>query len=341
MAAAQKIAFIGLGQMGRHMASNLLKAGHSLIVCDASPTAVESFTRQHPTASVAPTPGAAAAHPGTTAVITMLPSSPHVRACYEEGGARGIFGGARPGTLLVDCSTINPGVAASVGSAAAARGLPFVDAPVSGGVGGAEAGTLTFMVGGPAPAFAAAQPLLGAMGRNIVHVGGPGAGCAAKLCNNLVLGASMLAVAEAMQLGKRLGVDAQVLAGIINTSSGQCWSSEVRGWGVEAGARRASTRARAPTSPHPPPTHPPTYPPTAPPAGVQPRAGRVPLRARVARLRGRLCGGAHAKGPQPRAGGGARNGRHAARHGHGVHVVLAGHRRHGEACAAKGLFQRV
>ena len=234
--AAQKIAFIGLGQMGRHMAANLLKAGHSLVVCDSSEAAMSAFTRAHPTATSAPTPGAAAAHPGTTAVITMLPSSPHVRACYEEGGARGILGGARPGTLLLDCSTINPGVAAAVGASAVLRGLPFVDAPVSGGVGGAEAGTLTFMVGGPAPAFAAAKPLLAAMGRNIVHVGGPGAGCAAKLCNNLVLGASMLAVAEAMQLGKRLGVDAEVLAGIINTSSGKCWASEVRGY-ARAGRR--------------------------------------------------------------------------------------------------------
>ena len=259
--AAQKIAFIGLGQMGRHMASNLLKAGHSLIVCDASPAAVEAFTRAHPTASVAATPGAAAATPGATAVITMLPSSPHVRACYEEGGSRGIFGAARPGTLLVDCSTINPGVAASVGGAAAARGLAFVDAPVSGGVGGAEAGTLTFMVGGP------------------------GAGCAAKLCNNLVLGASMLAVAEAMQLGKRLGVDAGVLAGIINTSSGKCWSSEVRAArGGRPLAEGGWSFFRA-NKPPPPPRSP---------AGVQPRAGRVPLRARVPRLRGRLCGGADA-----------------------------------------------
>ena len=231
MAAAQRIAFIGLGQMGRHMASNLLKAGHSLVVCDASPAAVEAFTRLHPASSVAPSPGDAASHPNTTAVITMLPSSPHVRACYEEGGARGILGGARRGTLLIDCSTINPGVAASVGRGAGTRGLPFIDAPVSGGVGGAEAGTLTFMVGGEAGAFAAAQPLLAAMGRAIVHVGGPGAGCAAKLCNNLVLGASMLAVAEAMQLGKRLGVDGRVLAGIINSSSGKCWASEVSGGG--------------------------------------------------------------------------------------------------------------
>jgi 3-hydroxyisobutyrate dehydrogenase len=328
--AAQKIAFIGLGQMGRHMASNLLKAGHSLIVCDASPAAVEAFTRAHPTASVAATPGAAAATPGATAVITMLPSSPHVRACYEEGGSRGIFGAARPGTLLVDCSTINPGVAASVGGAAAARGLAFVDAPVSGGVGGAEAGTLTFMVGGPAPAFAAAKPLLGAMGRNIVHVGGPGAGCAAKLCNNLVLGASMLAVAEAMQLGKRLGVDAGVLAGIINTSSGKCWSSEVRA--ARGGRPEGGWSFFRANKPPPPPRTP---------AGVQPRAGRVPLRARVARLRGRLCGGADAQGPQPRAGGGARNGRHAARHRHRVHVVLARYRGHGQERAAKGLFQRV
>ncbi len=152
----------------------------------------------------------------------MLPSSPHVQAAYE--GA--IFAAAPPRTLCIDSSTINPGVSRALAAAASARGLAFVDAPVSGGVGGAEAGTLTFMCGGEAAHFAAAQPLLARMGKNIVHVGDAGAGCAAKLCNNLVLGASMLAVAEAMALGARLGVQPGVLAGIINTSTGRCWASD-------------------------------------------------------------------------------------------------------------------
>ena len=216
------VAFIGLGQMGRHMAANLLRAGHGVTVFDVNATAVAAFLAEHPRAVAGASAAAAAASPGTTAVVTMLPSTPHVRECYEGG----VLAAAPRGVLLIDSSTINPAASAALSAAAAARGLPFVDAPVSGGVGGAAAGTLTFMCGGSAAAFAAAQPLLGAMGKNIVRVGDAGAGCAAKLCNNLILGASMLAVAEAMALGARLGVDPRVLAGIVNTSSGRCWASE-------------------------------------------------------------------------------------------------------------------
>ena len=222
MAGKSKIAFIGLGQMGRHMASNLLKNGHQLTVFDIHAPSVSAFQSAHPGVGAAASLAQAVSSPGTTAVLTMLPSSPHVKEAYEGS----ILSAAPPGALLIDSSTINPGVSQSLFSAAAARGLAFVDAPVSGGVGGAEAGTLTFMCGGTAAGFSAAQPLLAAMGKNIVHVGAAGAGCAAKLCNNLILGASMLAVAEAMALGERLGVDPKVLAGIVNTSSGRCWSSD-------------------------------------------------------------------------------------------------------------------
>jgi len=154
----------------------------------------------------------------------MLPSSPHVRECYGVGILPSPA--LSPGTLLIDASTINPEVSRQLSELATSKGVGFVDAPVSGGVGGAEAGTLTFMVGGTARNFDSARPFLEKMGKNIVHVGEAGAGCAAKLCNNLILGASMLAVAEAMQLGAKLGVDSRVLSGIINSSSGRCWASE-------------------------------------------------------------------------------------------------------------------
>lgn len=160
---------------------------------------------------------------GVDAVVTMLPSSPHVRSVYE--GA--VFASAAPGTLLIDCSTIDPATTKALSSGASSRKLRMVDAPVSGGVGGAEAGSLTFMVGGAGPDFEAAKPLLQAMGKNIVHCGGAGTGQIAKLVNNLILGISMNAVSEAMNLGVKLGADPKVLAAIINTSSGRCWSSEV------------------------------------------------------------------------------------------------------------------
>ena len=222
-----KIAFIGLGQMGAHMAASLSRAGASLTVFDAHAAASSAFVSRHSSARAAPSAAAAASVPGTRAVVTMLPSSPHVRAVYE--GAAGVVAAAPTGALLGDGSTIAPEASRAVAAAASAagRGLSFVDAPVSGGVGGAEAATLTFMVGGTADAFAAAQPFLGAMGKTITHVGDAGAGCVAKLCNNLVLGASMVAVAEAMALGRKLGVDPKILHGVINSSSGRCWSSEV------------------------------------------------------------------------------------------------------------------
>lgn len=216
-----KVAFIGLGQMGSHMAVNLAKAGRELVLVDANRAAVEAVqARGAAKAAVAATAAEAASQAGT--VITMLPFS---RDAYLTG-PDAVLAGARPGTLLIDCSTVAPTVSKEVAAAAEAKGMPFLDAPVSGGVGGAEAATLTFMCGGSEAAFAAALPLLKAMGKNTVHVGGPGAGGVAKLANNLVLGASMLAVAEAMALGARLGVDPKVLAGLINTSSGRCWSSD-------------------------------------------------------------------------------------------------------------------
>jgi 3-hydroxyisobutyrate dehydrogenase len=165
---------------------------------------------------------AAAAVKDADAVVTMLPSSPHVKAVYESA----VLPSARRGTLLIDASTIDPGVTRELAAAAAARGLRMVDAPVSGGVGGAAAGTLTFMVGGTPEAFEAARRLLAAMGKNIVRCGDVGAGEAAKICNNLVLGVSMNAVSEAMNLGTKLGLEPSVLAGILNTSSGRCWSSD-------------------------------------------------------------------------------------------------------------------
>jgi 3-hydroxyisobutyrate dehydrogenase len=224
-----KVSFIGLGAMGSHMAANLVKAGCSVTVHDAYSPSASRFVASHPAARVAESASAAAGVSGTRAVITMLPSSPHVREVYEGGGGGGggVVAAAPAGALLIDCSTVSPEASRAVSAAAAARGLQFLDAPVSGGVGGAAAGTLTFMAGGSAGAFAAAQPLLRAMGAAVTHVGAPGAGSAAKLCNNLVLGASMLAVAEAFALARKLGVEPAKLHAIINASSGRCWASEV------------------------------------------------------------------------------------------------------------------
>lgn len=223
-ASALKVAFLGVGNMGRHMCANLVKAGHAVAAYDVSPAGAAAAAAAG--ASAAQSIAAAAA--GADVVVTMLPNSPHVREAYEGRG--GVFeAGPAPGALLLDCSTIDPAAAASLGAAAARRGLRFLDAPVSGGVGGAEKGTLTFMVGGAPDAFAAAAApggVLRAMGKNVVHTGGPGTGQVAKICNNMVLGVSMAAVAEAMNLGVRLGADAKTLAGIINSSSGRCWASD-------------------------------------------------------------------------------------------------------------------
>ena len=215
-----KIAFIGLGHMGAPMARNLLTAGHSLVVFDVARPNLEALTAQ---GAAAATSARDAASQGEL-VITMLPSSPHVEAVYLADD--GVLSGVAPGAPLVDCSTIDPRTARDVAAAAARHGNPMADAPVSGGTGGAEAATLTFMVGADAPLFARLHPVLAAMGRNIVHCGGVGTGQVAKICNNLLLGISMIGVSEAMNLGVALGIEPKVLAGIINTSSGRCWSSD-------------------------------------------------------------------------------------------------------------------
>jgi 3-hydroxyisobutyrate dehydrogenase len=213
-----RIAFIGLGNMGGPMAQNLVKAGHAVSGCDISLDAVGKLVAAGGTA--AGKPGAAAADAET--IITMLPSGAEVRETYL--GPDGILERAVPGSLLIDSSTIDVETAREVAAAAHAKGLLMVDAPVSGGVGGAQAGSLTFMVGGPEAAFEKAKPILEAMGKTIVHAGGAGNGQAAKICNNMILGISMIAVSEAFLLAEKLGLDAQKLFDISSKSSGQCWS---------------------------------------------------------------------------------------------------------------------
>ena len=215
-----KIAFIGLGHMGAPMARNLMKAGHALVVFDLVQEAMHKLVSAGAIAAASPR----AAASGAEIVITMVPSSPHVRAVYL--GEDGVLAGVRPDVPLVDSSTIDPHTAREVAQAAARQGNPMADAPVSGGVGGAEGGTLTFMVGASPQLFKTVKPVLAAMGRNIVHCGEPGSGQVAKICNNMLLAISMIGVAEAMTLGVSLGIDAKVLAGIINTSSGRCFSSD-------------------------------------------------------------------------------------------------------------------
>jgi 3-hydroxyisobutyrate dehydrogenase len=215
-----KIAFIGLGHMGAPMARNLLKAGHTLVVYDVVQANVDKLVAA---GAIAQTSARAAASEAEL-VVTMLPSSPHVRSVYLD--AEGVLAGVARGVPLVDSSTIDPHTARDVASLAAKQGNPMTDAPVSGGTGGAEAGTLTFMVGATPELFAQVQPVLANMGKNIVHCGGSGNGQVAKICNNMLLAISMIGVSEAMSLGVALGMDPKVLAGIINTSSGRCWSSD-------------------------------------------------------------------------------------------------------------------
>ncbi|WP_462381899.1 3-hydroxyisobutyrate dehydrogenase [Pseudomonas sp. Marseille-QA0892] len=215
------IGFIGLGNMGGPMAHNLIKAGHQLTVFDLSAPAVAGLVDAGATGADAPADIASA---NVEVIITMLPASAHVKAVYL--GKDGLLSKVRPGVLLIDSSTIDPISAREVAKAAADHGNALLDAPVSGGTGGAAAGTLTFMVGGSEADFEKARPILACMGKNIVHCGDSGNGQVAKVANNMLLGISMIGVAEAMALGTRLGMDAKVLAGIINTSSGRCWSSD-------------------------------------------------------------------------------------------------------------------
>ncbi len=215
------IAFIGLGNMGAPMARNLLKAGHSLNLFDLSKDILAELAALGGHISQSPREAAQ----GTELVITMLPAAAHVRSVWL--GEDGVLAGIGEGVPAVDCSTIDPQTARDVAAAAARQGVQMADAPVSGGTGGAQAGTLTFMVGASQALFDTLHPVLAQMGRNIVHCGDVGTGQVAKICNNLLLGISMVGVSEAMALGAALGIDSEVLAGVINSSTGRCWSSEV------------------------------------------------------------------------------------------------------------------
>ena len=210
------IAFIGVGNMGNPMARNLVKAGHAVRAFDLSADLLAKAAAGGATAA----PSAAEAVKGAEVVITMLPAGKHVAQVTEAD----VLPNAAKGALLIDCSTIDVDTARAVHGKAAAKGLAMVDAPVSGGVGGAEGATLTFMVGGADDAVARARPLLEKMGRNIVHCGGPGTGQAAKICNNMMLGIQMASVCEAFVLAEKLGLDAQRLFDVSSTASGQCWS---------------------------------------------------------------------------------------------------------------------
>ncbi len=213
-----RIGFIGLGNMGLPMAQNLIKAGHTVEGVDVNPAAVERLKAAGGTSVETAKVAAARAD----VVITMLPAGSQVREVYL--GAGGIIEDANPGTLLIDCSTIDVETARAVAAEAEKKGLMMLDAPVSGGVGGAQAATLTFMVGGSERAFVRAESILQKMGKTIVHAGGPGNGQAAKICNNMILGISMIAVSEAFVLAEQLGLDHQKLFDISSKSSGQCWS---------------------------------------------------------------------------------------------------------------------
>tara|TARA_R110001592_G_scaffold191289_1_gene437443 strand:- start:1949 stop:2836 length:888 start_codon:yes stop_codon:yes gene_type:complete len=211
-----QIAFIGVGNMGNPMAANLIKAGHAVAAFDLSADLLAKAAE----AGARVASSAADAAQGAEAVITMLPAGKHVK----EVCLGGLFDALPAGTLVIDCSTIDVDTSREVHAAAAAKGFAMVDAPVSGGVGGAEAATLTFMVGGGDDAFARAKPILEKMGKTIVHCGGPGNGQAAKICNNMMLGIQMASVAEAFVLAEKLGLDAQRLFDVSSTASGQCWS---------------------------------------------------------------------------------------------------------------------
>ena len=211
-----RIAFIGLGNMGGGMAANLARAGHAVRAYDLSADALARATG----AGCTPAPSARDAVADAEIVVTMLPAGRHVRAVYESD----VFGTAPAGALLIDCSTIDGASAIAVGAAAAGAGYRMVDAPVSGGIAAANAGTLTFMVGGDAAAFAAAEPVLAQMGKAVIHAGAPGAGQAAKICNNMLLGATMVATCEAFLLAEKLGLDLATFYDISSKASGQSWS---------------------------------------------------------------------------------------------------------------------
>ncbi len=209
------IAFIGLGNMGSGMAANLVKSGHGIRAFDLSAEAVAHAVE----AGAAPAATIAAACQNANSVVTMLPAASHVLSVYEE--VRNV---APSSALLIDCSTIDVASARTAHAQAQAADFDMVDAPVSGGVAAANAGTLTFMVGGDKAAFERARPILSAMGKAVIHAGGPGAGQAAKICNNMLLAITMIGTCEAFALAEKLGLDDQVFFDIASKASGQNWS---------------------------------------------------------------------------------------------------------------------
>jgi 3-hydroxyisobutyrate dehydrogenase len=211
-----KIAFIGLGNMGGGMAANLVKVGHSVNAFDLSEAALAA-AKANGCETVTSVRDAVA---GVDAVVSMLPNGKIVESVYSND----VIGHAPVTALLLDCSTIDVATARNVSAAAAAGGYAVVDAPVSGGIAAANCGTLTFMVGGTAEAFARAEPILAAMGKAVIHAGDAGAGQAAKICNNMLLGASMIATCETFAMAKKLGLDLQTFYDISSKASGQNWS---------------------------------------------------------------------------------------------------------------------
>ena len=209
------VAFIGLGNMGGPMAANLVKAGHKVTAFDL----MEASRSQARNDGAAIGESAAGSVKGADVVITMLPAGKHVLSVWGD-----VIASMGKGALIIDCSTIDVESAKQAHALAAKHGIASVDAPVSGGTGGAKGATLTFMCGGEDKAFAAAKPVLENMGKKIVHCGGAGAGQAAKICNNMILGISMIAVSEAFALAEKLGLSHQALFDVASTSSGQCWA---------------------------------------------------------------------------------------------------------------------
>jgi 3-hydroxyisobutyrate dehydrogenase len=210
-----KIGFIGLGNMGLPMAANLVKAGHAVTGFDTVPQAIERANA----AGITIAGSAAAAAMGSDIVVTMLPNGEIMLSVLAE-----IMPACAPGTVIIDSSTVDVASARTAHEMAAGAGLPCLDAPVSGGVGGAEAGTLTFMIGGKDAVLAKARPALEAMGKRLVHCGDGGAGQAAKICNNMLLGISMIGACEAFALAEKLGLSQQALFDVVSTSSGSCWA---------------------------------------------------------------------------------------------------------------------
>ena len=211
-----RIGFIGLGNMGGGMAANLAKAGHEVRAFDLSEAALAKAEERGCKRAAS----AAEAVQGAEAVVTMLPAGKHVREVYETN----VFGQAPTSAILIDCSTIDVATARDEIAKAEGQGYLMADAPVSGGIAAAEAGSLTFMVGGTDEAFERAKPFLEIMGKAVIHAGGPGAGQAAKICNNMLLGASMIATCETFVLAMKLGLDPQTFFDIASQASGQCWS---------------------------------------------------------------------------------------------------------------------